>query len=157
MVIPFQSKLLVIAVVACLTFSNRVYAGAHEEADSIAAEIMSPFCPGRLLRDCPSSAASDLRKDIEVRLDKGESPDKITESLYAMYGDEVRAAPKPQGFGLIAWVAPGFVLLLGVVAIWAFVSIRAKTAMATELELSPTAVELDSKSKARVNAALSEE
>ncbi|MCB0333496.1 MAG: hypothetical protein KDD55_08345, partial [Bdellovibrionales bacterium] len=42
---------------------------SHEEVEHRAFEVegylLSPFCPGRLLRDCPSSGAHDLK--IEIR------------------------------------------------------------------------------------------
>jgi cytochrome c-type biogenesis protein CcmH/NrfF len=70
--------------------------------DHILAEIMSPYCPGRLLRDCPSGQALQLKE-------------KILEDLIATFGEEVRAAPRARGFGLVAWLAPSAFLFFGLI------------------------------------------
>ncbi len=86
----------------------------HEETmQEISASIMSPFCPGRLLVDCPSSSATELRHNILERLNRGESRAEIEEALITVYGEAMRAAPRAEGFGLVAWVAPFFLLVVG--------------------------------------------
>ncbi|MCB0338543.1 MAG: cytochrome c-type biogenesis protein CcmH [Bdellovibrionales bacterium] len=82
------------------------------QAADISSALMSPFCPGRLLSDCPSASAAELKHKIKERLHAGESPDQIRESLLAIYGDQLRAAPSMQNFGLVAWLAP-IVFLFG--------------------------------------------
>jgi cytochrome c-type biogenesis protein CcmH len=80
----------------------------------------SPFCPGRLLRDCPSTASHDLKISIKERLSKGEDSQKIRESLILKYGDDIDPLPSVSGFGLWAWITPVIFLLLGgfVLARW---------------------------------------
>ena len=78
--------------------------------DEIAAEINSPFCPGRLLRDCPSTAAHSLKEQIKERLAKGESKSQIREALIEQYGSDINPLPETAGFGLVAWLAPVFFL-----------------------------------------------
>ena len=50
-------------------------------------------------------------KDIEERLEAGETPDAIVASFVAQYGETVLSAPKPEGFNLIAWIMPFAVIL----------------------------------------------
>lgn len=83
--------------------------------DRIMAEIMSPYCPGRLLRDCPSGQALQLKEKIVSRLESGESEEKIFADLIATFGEEVRAAPRARGFGLVAWLAPSVFLFFGLI------------------------------------------
>jgi cytochrome c-type biogenesis protein CcmH len=73
---------------------------------------MSPYCPGLLLADCPSPAAFELRLDIRRRLEAGEQPDAIEQSLYQRFGDVIRAVPEPGGWGLILWIAPALAFAL---------------------------------------------
>ena len=40
---------------------------ATQQAADLAGQLMSPFCPGRLLVDCTSSQAFDLRDEIARR------------------------------------------------------------------------------------------
>jgi len=82
-------------------------------AQDIFGNTMSPFCPGKLLEDCPSSAASELKDKIRARIVGGESEESINKYLFSVYGDAMRAAPKTSGFGLVAWLAPAVFLVLG--------------------------------------------
>jgi cytochrome c-type biogenesis protein CcmH len=74
--------------------------------------LMSPFCPGLTLANCPSIHAETLRTSVRRRLEAGEHPDSITESLVAAFGERVRGAPRKSGFGLALWALPA-VLLVG--------------------------------------------
>ena len=96
----------------------------HPEQEARAQEvfrsIMSPYCPGRLLSDCPSSLAAELRDKIRERVGRGESKLEIESYLYTAFGEEIRGAPTTEGFGAVAWIAvPIFFLLgLGAVMLW---------------------------------------
>jgi cytochrome c-type biogenesis protein CcmH len=85
----------------------------EKEAYYIYDNTLSPFCPGRLLRDCPSSEAVKLKETVREMLEKGQNRDQIFEHIYSIYGEEVRASPPQSGFGLVAWLIPGAFLILG--------------------------------------------
>lgn len=89
-------------------------------AQSIFDSVMSPYCPGRLLRDCPSGKAHDLKEQIRSLIAAGQSKEQISDSLYAQFGDVIRATPKDSGFGLVGWLAPGLFLLAGFVFVLAW-------------------------------------
>lgn len=117
------------------------------ETEAIAATVMSPYCPGRLLRDCPSGQAAQLKTDIHNRLEAGESSTQIIDDLIAKFGEELRAAPKAEGFGLLAWVTPFFFLIAGMII--AFVWLRGRR-RGEEAAFSP----LDKEAEARLNSEL---
>jgi cytochrome c-type biogenesis protein CcmH len=87
------------------------------EAQKIFTSVMSPYCPGLLLADCPSPAAFELRADIRRRLDAGESASDIERDLYRQFGDAIRAVPSPRGWGALLWIAPAIVLALTLAAL----------------------------------------
>lgn len=76
-------------------------------------ELMSPFCPGRTLADCPSEQAEELREWIVVQEEQGRSKDEVAEQLYGRFGDVIRQAPSPWGVGLAAYVIPALAFLAG--------------------------------------------
>jgi cytochrome c-type biogenesis protein CcmH len=76
------------------------------QANQLLSKIMSPFCPGLTLANCPSPNAETLRVAIRERLAAGEPSDAIMESLVLVYGEEVRGAPRPRGWGLVLWTLP---------------------------------------------------
>ncbi len=79
----------------------------------IANELMSPFCPGRTLSDCPSPQAESLRMWILVQEASGRTRADVEAELYERYGDMMRPAPRPEGFGLTAYLIPVFLGLAG--------------------------------------------
>ena len=83
-------------------------------ATSISQEVMSPFCPGLTLHDCPSQAAIDLRARIEGWAEQGWSRDRIMQTLEAEYGPEIRAVPSGSN-GLVAWLVPALAVIAGAV------------------------------------------
>ena len=89
-------------------------------AHSIFSEVLSPFCPGRALLDCPSGSASELKNKIREELRAGKNKDQIMNELYTLYGDEISSVPRLRGFGLLAWLGPLVFFILGIliVIVW---------------------------------------
>lgn len=81
----------------------------------LASELMSPFCRGLTLADCPTSGAAEMRTQIRTWLEEGRSEDWIKDTLVAEWGEWILGAPRFRGLGLIAWIAPAVVLLVGFV------------------------------------------
>ena len=76
------------------------------------AELMSPFCHGLTLDNCPTSGASQMRDQILAWLVEGRSEDWIVETLVEEWGETILGAPRFRGVGIVAWLAPGVVLLV---------------------------------------------
>ena len=57
-------------------------------------QIMSPFCPGRTLANCPSPQAAAMRERVKQQLAAGMSQDEIVDSLYGIYGEIILGAPE---------------------------------------------------------------
>jgi cytochrome c-type biogenesis protein CcmH len=87
-------------------------------ANQLIGGIMSPFCPGLTLANCPSASAETLRVWVRARVRAGESPDSIVESLVAVFGEGVRGAPRARGLGLVLWATPFVALGLGAVGLF---------------------------------------
>jgi cytochrome c-type biogenesis protein CcmH/NrfF len=99
-----------------------------------------------------SPQAAALRDQIRERLVAGATGEEIVDTLYAAYGDIVLGAPRPRGFGLLAWIAPGaFVLAGGAVLVWWITSNRNLAALETSAD-----PELDPEMRARLESELSE-
>jgi cytochrome c-type biogenesis protein CcmH/NrfF len=88
-------------------------------AYDLANDLMSPFCPGRSLADCPSPDAASLRMWILVQAAAGRTRDDVEQELYARYGEVIRAAPKAEGWGLAAyWIPAGVFAGGGALVAW---------------------------------------
>jgi cytochrome c-type biogenesis protein CcmH/NrfF len=104
---------------ACLLLGALVPAAAGAAGDpegwSYTAwrELMSPFCPGRSLADCPSSQADSLRMWILSQEAAGRTREDVEAELLDRYGDIILSAPRAEGFGLTAYVVPVVVFVAG--------------------------------------------
>ncbi|MBI2876546.1 MAG: cytochrome c-type biogenesis protein CcmH [Candidatus Tectomicrobia bacterium] len=117
-------------------------------AQDIAREVMSPACPGRLLIDCTSGEADQLRELIRQKIAQGQTKEQILNFLVEVYGVTILASPPKSGFYWAAWTLPflallyGALVLLVVLRIWARRKAQAEAgaggAGAGEM-LSPTA------------------
>lgn len=127
---------------------------AQQAEDKTAGEIfntvMSPFCPGLLLANCPSSQAADLRERIRTRLAAGATKAEVLDELYAEFGEEVLGAPPARGIGLLAWIVPGAIMLLGAAGIVVWLRRSSRRARPA----GPVVAPLDDAAQARLDAEL---
>lgn len=98
--------ILLFAAVAAVVPVQAQSTAVDTAAQRIFTRVMSPYCPGLLLADCPSPEAFTLRAEIRARLAAGEAPADIEQMLYDRFGDAIRAVPTASGWGLVLWVAP---------------------------------------------------
>ena len=89
-------------------------------------QVMSPYCPGRLLNDCPSSAAEELRTEIQGQLKTGESKEDVVEGLYKRFGEKIRPVPGTAGIGLLGWLMPILLVIAGVLVMGVWMKVGKK-------------------------------
>jgi cytochrome c-type biogenesis protein CcmH/NrfF len=88
--------------------------GAQENwGYELADELMSPYCPGRALSECPSPQAGELRSWILNQEQAGRSRQDVEAELYGVWGDQLLQAPRAEGVGLLAYVIPAAAFALG--------------------------------------------
>ncbi len=122
--------------------------------------LMSPFCPGRLLIDCPSGQAEALRQRIAEEEAAGRSKDEVVAAIYDEYGEIIWQAPRAVGFGWAAYVIPGVAALLGVAVVLTFLR-RQRRAIAQAqprkaAAASPRPAALDPEVERRIDAEMNE-
>ena len=87
-------------------------AAPEDVANQIASEVMSPFCDGVTLHDCPSQTALDLREQIETWARAGWTKTEIVDELESRYGPRIHATPQ-ESEGIGAWALPAATLVAG--------------------------------------------
>lgn len=102
-----------LAALTLLGLALALSAGAEEWRFDAYNEVMSPFCPGRTLADCPSPQAAQLREWIAAQEAAGRDRADVQAELSALYGDAIRSTPRASGFGLAAYVIPVVLFLVG--------------------------------------------
>ena len=115
---------------------------AEEEAGwgyELGNELMSPFCPGRALAECPSPNAADLRQWILDQEEAGVSREAVEEQLFARWGDQLRQSPRAEGVGLVAYVVPALAVLVGAAIVAFFLRRQAAARPAAAPPAAPAA------------------
>ena len=114
--------LALIAVVACVLSPSVARAAPEDLAAEISSEIMSPFCPGSTLHDCPSAAAVELRREIEDKARAGWTKARIVAWLEDEYGPAIHGAPPADDGGWLAWTLPALAVLVALATAIVFVA-----------------------------------
>lgn len=86
---------------------------SRQKAENIFKDVWSPYCKGISLQECSSSKASELRMNIERRIEAGESPESIRAELLKTYGPQLRMEPESSGREGLAFIIPWICLALG--------------------------------------------
>jgi Uncharacterized protein involved in biosynthesis of c-type cytochromes len=103
------SALLTAVALSLVLVVPPALADAQDVAAHVAQEIISPFCPGVTLHDCPSSAGDDMRREILEMAESGMNSDEIIDALVAERGEEILATPSSP----IARILPALLVALG--------------------------------------------
>lgn len=111
--------LLALALAAAVLGALPASAAPQDDANYISENIMSPFCPGVTLHDCPSDSAVALRDRITAMAESGMTRTQIMAALIDEYGETIRVEPTG-GSGVIAWVLPAIAGLAGAFIAWRF-------------------------------------
>jgi cytochrome c-type biogenesis protein CcmH len=80
---------------------------------AVAGRMMSPFCPGLTLEECPSEQAANLRTQIAAKVKAGATNREIDEWMVSNYGESVLARPDTS----LAWLAPALAAAVGLLAL----------------------------------------
>lgn len=107
-----------LAVAIHLLLAGVAVAAPEDIANDISDEVMSPYCPGVTLHDCPSQAAIDLREEIESWAADGMSKSAIMDRLVDEYGESILARPPTEGAGVLAWALPAVLVIAGLAIAW---------------------------------------
>jgi cytochrome c-type biogenesis protein CcmH len=86
---------------------------AHPEGDAAISRLKSPYCPGLMLEVCSHPDSKVLRDSLQAMAHEGLASDSLVAWMLGTYGEQYRAVPEARGSGLLAWVIPPFVLVVG--------------------------------------------
>ncbi len=103
--------LLVVGVASATLTASLASAGDTEarRAEQIAAQLSSPFCPGKTLEVCTSSHAAAWRADIRRWVEEGVPTSEVKARLQARAGHPLAAIPAAEQ---AVWL-PALTTLLG--------------------------------------------
>lgn len=111
-----------LAVIAALSLALAATAqqGWEPTYKRMIAELMSPYCHGLTLADCPTQGAAELRDQVKGWLIDGHNEEWILDQLEAEYGPSILGVPRMRGIGILAWVVPPLFFVIGAIGVVIF-------------------------------------
>lgn len=109
--------LLVVVVAASLGVATADEQGPRSNRDrvnAIAATVQCPDCRGQSVADSASVASSNIRGEIERRVEAGQSDEEIRAALADTFGEQVLLNPPRSGLAALVWVLPVAALVAAV-------------------------------------------
>ena len=90
-------------------------ASGYDEAEAQAIDrmLMCPVCPAQTIDQTEVTLAQQMRAQVRELLAGGASRAETLEWFRERYGPGIVAEPPRSGFNLIAWLAPGAVVIIG--------------------------------------------
>jgi cytochrome c-type biogenesis protein CcmH/NrfF len=109
----FALALALSAAAAPATAQDDPEVALARQAHELSRELMSPYCPGRTLADCPSPDAGAVRDEIRAALRGGEPVDSVRARIESRFGAQVIGVPTTP----LGWAIPIVVLAAGALAL----------------------------------------
>lgn len=82
----------------------------------LAQRVMSPFCPGKSLYDCPSGSATEMRLEMTTWLEDGLSEEEVVGRLEAkMPGFDFTPPPATSKLFWVSWAFATLLLVLAII------------------------------------------
>ena len=91
-------------VVRSECFAQELSSAQQAVFAAVTSKAMSPYCPGKLLSDCPSGKASELKTVLREKILSGADEQSLMTYLEDQYGKEtIQSVPEVSGFSAFAW------------------------------------------------------
>ena len=89
----------------------------RDRFQALVTELRCPKCQNQNLADSNSPISADLRTEIYRMLEEGSTDQEIIDFLVVRYGEFVMYRPPVKKTTLILWLAPGLLLIVGIIII----------------------------------------
>lgn len=108
----------------------------RERFHQLNGELRCPKCQNQSLGDSNSPIATDLRREVYRLLKEGKSDREIKDFLVARYGEYILYRPELSSHTLMLWLAPVFLLLIGLVVVLVLVKRRRSAVQSATLDVN---------------------
>jgi cytochrome c-type biogenesis protein CcmH/NrfF len=107
---------LALAVLVGLTAwfaADRQPPSAQQRVTAVAETLACPACEGQSVAQSQSEMAVQMRTVVSRQVHQGRSDAEIRQWFADRYGDGVLLSPPARGVGLVLWVVPALVVIVG--------------------------------------------
>lgn len=123
--------LVVLTIIVAIASSSRTQSrpSLDERARALAGELRCPVCQGLSIADSPAPLAEQMRRVVREQLAAGATDQEVRDHFVARYGSWILLAPPPVGRDALLWLAPGILVLVGLIALtWRSRGVRRRVA-----------------------------
>jgi cytochrome c-type biogenesis protein CcmH len=114
---PRRLLWIVVGVVALVTVLIAAWPRTDDSPAArqrrLASELRCVDCEGLAVRDSHTASARDTRRDIAVRIRRGESDAEIRQAYVDSFGEQILLRPRNDGVGIVVWALPVVALVAG--------------------------------------------
>lgn len=101
--------LLFVVVVALLAFGAQGTTGdltAQDRVTNLSRTIKCPTCSGESTAESNAPSSQEVRRDIALRIEQGQTDDEIRSFYVSRYGEGILLTPASTGVASLVWVIP---------------------------------------------------
>ena len=108
-------KILIILILACLSFKNTAISSSfsEEQTINITKNLRCLICQGQTIHESNSDFAESMKKYIKSELENGKTDEEIFSSLVEKYGQWIVYDPGISKNTLLLWALPLLLFLIG--------------------------------------------
>ncbi len=113
---------LLAAALSALVISTQVDGPPRTNQDRVRAlseDFACPTCDGQSVAESNAVIALEIRRDIQRRVDDGQSDGEVTNALISAYGESIDLRPSTGGIVGLIWTVPVVVMVFGFAALFA--------------------------------------
>jgi cytochrome c-type biogenesis protein CcmH len=112
---PARRRTIVWVLLASIAVALLAYAAVDrhsgpqnnsERGYALAAQFACPVCQGQSIAESDIPIAREIKKEIIVRLDQGQTESQIRQYLVDQYGENIDYKPRATGVAGLVWVIP---------------------------------------------------
>ena len=106
----FVLILLLLTLAGCITEDDL---SLEQRAFLLDSQLLCPICDGQTVDQSQAQIAVDIRTTVRQKLEEGLTNQEIRDFFVSRYGTGILAAPEASGFGLLAWIVPAIIAVIG--------------------------------------------
>ncbi len=113
---------LLAAGLSALVVSTQVEGPPRTNQDrvrALAEDFACPTCDGQSVAESNAVIALEIRRDIQRRVDSGDSDAQVTDALISAYGESIDLRPSSGGIVGLIWTVPVILMVFGFAALFA--------------------------------------
>ena len=97
---------VIVATLSLAVFGTRDAPTTQDRVSSISRTVKCPVCSGESVAESNAPASQEIRRDIALRVQEGQTDNQIRSYYAARYGQAILLTPSASGINALVWILP---------------------------------------------------